>query len=156
MDRALIDRYAAGADAPAQAMGGLTRAELHAAPVANSWSIQHILVHLMDSDLIGTDRMKRIIAEQNPLIIAFDESAFAQRLRYDKLDAQTAAEVFRLNRRLMVDILRDLADEDFERPGIHSQNGRVTLGGLVRGYSDHLEHHLGILREKRRLLGKPL
>jgi uncharacterized damage-inducible protein DinB len=156
MDKAVIERYAAGAGVPADALRGLSREDLLATPVPGAWSIQQIVLHLMDSDLIGADRMKRIIAEDNPTLIGFDQTAFAAHLHYDKLDPEIAADIFRQNRQLMAVILRHLPDSAFDRPGMHNERGRVTLGQLVELYAWHLSHHMGFLIHKRQLLGKPI
>jgi uncharacterized damage-inducible protein DinB len=152
----LVEQYAAGADSLSEAIAGLSREELLAYPVPGTWSIQQIVLHLMDSDLISSDRMKRVIAEENPTLIGYDETAFACGLYYEALDAGMAADVFAKNRWLTAEILRRVSEEAFDRFGTHSERGRVTLTQLVRGMVDHLEHHLKFLREKRRLLGKPL
>ena len=112
MNRDLIERYAAGASQPAEAIAGLSRDELNAFPVPGTWSIQQIVIHLMDSDLIGSDRMKRVAAEDRPpTLIGYDESAFACGLFYDQLDPRTACEVFQKNRQLTAEILRRLSDD---------------------------------------------
>jgi uncharacterized damage-inducible protein DinB len=156
MDRTLIDRYSAGASVPGEAIRGLTAAELNAFPVPGTWSVQQIVMHLLDSDLIASDRMKRVIAEDMPTLLAYDETAFAKRLPYDKLDPTQACELFRLNRLFTAAILRLLPEETFERAGMHTERGRETLAHLVQDYSEHLDHHMKFLREKRKLLGKPL
>ncbi|MGD9647117.1 MAG: DinB family protein [Pirellulales bacterium] len=153
----LVDRYCLGAKQPATAIAGLTDAELDAHPVPGTWSIRQIVLHLMDSDLIAADRMKRVIAESRPpLLIGFDETAFAGRLFYDQLDAAVACEVFRLNRQLTGEILRRLDDAAFARTGEHNEAGTLSLEKLLDTYVNHLAHHLKFVREKRRLLGKPL
>jgi hypothetical protein len=154
MDRSLIERYIAGASVPGEAIRGLTAAELNAFPIPGTWSIQQIIIHLMDSDLIGSDRMKRVAAENMPQLIGYDETAFAKNLHYEKLDPAQACEVFRLNRLLTATVLRHLHDTAFERAGMHSERGRETLAELVESYADHLDHHMKFLREKRSLLGK--
>jgi hypothetical protein len=53
-------------------------------------------------------------------------------------------------------ILRNLPDEAYERIGTHNERGKLTLGEMVTMYVQHVEHHLGFLRHKRQLLGKPL
>ena len=121
-----------------------------------TWSIREIVLHLMDSDLIASERMKRIIALENPTILAYDEAAFAQRLGYNDSDAAVAAEIFATNRRLTADLLRRQPDAAYARAGTHSERGRVTLAELVPMYIEHLEHHLKFVRQKRELLGKPL
>jgi hypothetical protein len=158
MDRTLIDRFDADADVPARAIEGLTREDLHASPPSNAgkWSIQQLIVHLMDSHVTAAWRMRRIIAEDNPLITAYDESAFVQRLGYEHTDTKAAAEIFRLTQRLTANLLRRLPDAAFARSGIHTERGKVTLGELVPDYINHLEHHMKFLRAKRTALGKPL
>jgi hypothetical protein len=154
MDRNWIDRYAAGARLLAKSIEGLSRADLLAAPVPGKWSTQQVIIHLMDSDLVGSERMKRVIAMERPLLLGYDETAFARSLFYDQLDAAAACDVFAKNRELMAVILRALPDEAFARRGVHSENGLETLEDLLRGYVEHLEHHLRFIEEKRRAMGK--
>lgn len=156
MNRDLIDRYLADADTPKKAIAGLTVADLNAFPIPGTWSIQQIIIHLQDSDLIASDRMKRIIAEENPSILGYDETAFTQKLFVEKQDVGIATELFRLNRIQTATILKLLPDAAFERVGMHSERGRESLAELLKIYVDHLEGHMKHLREKRRLLGKPL
>jgi hypothetical protein len=156
MDRSLIEKYAAGADVPARGISGLTREEMNSFPVPNTWSIQQIIIHLMDSDLIGGDRMKRVIAEDNPLIISYNETRFAERLMYERVDPEAACDLFARHRRLTGDLLRALPEETFERTGVHNEKGKLTLAQFVKIYVEHLDHHMKFLYAKRRALGKPL
>lgn len=150
------ERFAAGANTLVDAVAGLTSAELLAKPIAGTWSIQQIVIHLWDADMVAADRMKRIIAEEIPLLVNFDENAWVTRLDYEAGDAQRAAELFRLNRLDLAAILRRQSDETFARVGIHTHAGKKTLLDLVKGYADHLDGHMTHLRRKRDLLGKPL
>ena len=156
MDRQLIERYAGGSRVLHEAIEGLGIGDLVAYPVPGTWSIQQIVFHLSDSDLIGSDRMKRIIAEDRPQLIGYDETAFSQRLFYHELNIWWACDLFEKNRLLMAEILRRLPDEAFRRIGLHSERGEVTLADMVRTYVDHLERHLGFIRRKREMLGRPL
>jgi hypothetical protein len=157
MDRVLIDEidlYAGQEGDLANAIAGLAREDLLAVPVPNTWSIQQIILHLVDSDLILADRMKRVIAEENPLLIGFDESKFAAQLRYDLMDANLACEVFKGNRRLMSVLLKHIPDTVFQRTGVHNERGKVTLLDLMKNATRHVVHHLKFVHEKRKLLGK--
>jgi hypothetical protein len=156
MKRDLIERYAAGASRPRGAIAGLSREQLNAFPVPGTWSIQQIVLHLMDSDLIGSDRMKRVAAEEQPTLIGYDETAFSQKLFYGELDPELACDIFEKNRLLTAEILRRLDDAAFQRTGNHNERGRVSLAELLETYVDHLEHHLKFIHEKRRLLADPL
>ena len=85
MDRTLIDRYEADGDLPAKAIAGLTRDELLAHPIPGTWSVQEVVMHLMDSDLVGSDRMKRVIAEPGSTLLAYDENRWVKHLGYELL-----------------------------------------------------------------------
>lgn len=156
MSRELIEQYAAGASKLRPAIAGLNAQQLNAFPVPGTWSIQQIVLHMMDSDLIGADRMKRVAAEDKPpTLIGYDETAFARGLFYDQLDPQMACDVFEKNRLLTAEILRRLPEKTFRRTGMHNEHGQMTLGELVANYVEHLEHHLKFVREKQHLLGAP-
>ncbi|MBC7835362.1 MAG: DinB family protein [Phycisphaerales bacterium] len=148
----LIDRYEASAGLPAAGIRGLSTGQLLGIPVPGGWSIQQIVMHLADSDPIGSYRMKRVIAHENPKIDAYDESAFARRLGYDHQDLRTASEHFRLNRVLTAAMLRTLAADAWERAGVHEERGRLTLRQLVEIYTEHAEHHMRFLDRKREMV----
>ncbi|HVT82815.1 MAG TPA: DinB family protein [Phycisphaerae bacterium] len=156
MDRKLIEQYAAGAGQLGAAIQGLSREDFLKTPVPGTWSIQQIVLHMMDSDLIASDRMKRIIAEDNPTIIGYNETAFSQKLFYEKLDPFAAADIFKRNRDMTAIILRSIPAEAFARTGVHNERGKVTLEEILSIYVKHLDHHLGFVRHKRQLLGKSL
>ena len=151
-DREAVDRYAQGAGVPGEAIEGLTADQLNAFPVPGTWSIQQIVVHLMDTDLIAAYRMKRIVAEDRPALDLYDEVAFSKRLHYERLDAARVCEVFRLNRLNVADMLRAVPAAAFAREAIHQENGAMTLGLFLRLYVHHLDHHMRFLREKRSLV----
>ena len=156
IDQTLIDQFEKGGEKLRRAVAGLTREDLLAFPVPGTWSIQQIVIHLADSELVGIDRMKRVIAEENPLLIGYDETKFSQRLRYEDQSAETAVTLVDLTRREFSKVLRKLPAEAFARTGVHNEVGKVTLAELVQKYVKHLDHHLKFITEKRAKLGKAI
>jgi hypothetical protein len=156
MDRNKVEIYAQGGDALVKAFEGLTEAQLHLTPMDNSWTLHQNAIHMMDSDLIGSDRMKRIACMPNPLLCGYDESAFNSLPGVSKLNAMDACEVFRLNRQMTAVVLRALPDETFARTGIHTESGKLTLEQMLDKYIEHLRHHLVIISRKRKMTGKPV
>lgn len=152
-DAQAIDRYVAGAGVPAKAIAGLTRQQLNSFPIPGTWSIQQIIVHLLDSDLMASVRMKRTIAEDRPTLEVYDETAFSKRLGYDRLSAEAAAELFRTHRLFTAEMLRNAPNEAFARVAFHPEIGEITLGQIVRIYAHHVDHHLAFILKKRKLLG---
>jgi uncharacterized damage-inducible protein DinB len=155
MDEDVLHRYGRGAELIRHAVAGLSRNEMLAHPVPGTWSIQQIVVHLLESDLIATHRMKRVIAEDNPSLTAYDESRFAKVLFYDAEPIDEILTMFALNRAQMLRILRRLPDAAFRRIGTHNQRGELTLTQMVQDYVDHVDHHLQFVFKKRVLLHNP-
>jgi hypothetical protein len=54
---------------------------------------------------------------------------------------------------MTTEILRRLPQSALARMGVHSQRGPMSLKDLLETYTDHLDHHLKFLYEKRQLLG---
>src|SRR5215469_10944071 len=104
MDAKIIDAFETGGGKLRTAITGLTQKDLLWVPPPGAgigrWSIQQVVLHLMDDELIWTARMKTMIAEDNPQILGFDESKFAANLKPEEQDAQTAVEIVELNRGL--------------------------------------------------------
>jgi len=151
-----IQNYLVGVESLKKAVAGLSPEQVKARPVPGKWSTLEVVCHLADFEPILADRMKRVIAEDNPPLIGFSETKYAARLHYDAQDAVIAADIFAKNRRLMSSLLTHLPESDFQRTGIHNERGKLTLTDLVKNAADHLLHHLKFIHEKRRLLGKPL
>ncbi|AMV38664.1 DinB family protein [Planctomyces sp. SH-PL62] len=149
----LIDRYALGPAILEYAVYGLSDEHLRARPGPGAWSIAELVAHLADSDVVASDRMKRVLAEPEPVLLAYDENAWNDRLRMQEAPVDLAVALFAANRRWTARILRDAAEADFARAGVHSEKGRTTLAELVVSYVGHIDHHLKYLYAKRANLG---
>jgi hypothetical protein len=155
MDMSLIDQFEAGGPKLRRATAGLSPTELTARPGPGKWSILELVVHVVDSDAIAIDRMKRILIEDNPPLLYADESAYIERLFPHEQSLDDAVTLFEVGRRQHARLLRKLPAEAFERYGTHNRKGRMTVGGMVRDYIDHLDYHLGFLHAKRERMNNP-
>ena len=159
-DRSIIDQYEAGGEKLSLAIRGLTREDLLCAPPADAgvgrWSVQQVVVHTMDSELVSIDRLKRMIAEDAPSLLGYDENKFVASLFYDEQSAEDAAQIIALARRNFSRVLRKLPDAAFDRPGTHSERGRMTVGSYLREVVSHLEHHAKFIHAKRAHWGKEM
>ena len=147
-----IASYEAGASKMRVACSGLSESQVNTRIAPGTWSVQEVMTHLLDSDLASTHRMRRIVAEQNPLLVAYDEDAFIARLPSDRNDLREVLDLFEANRRFTARWLRTLAPADFERTAVHTQRGRITLLEIVEIYANHVDHHLKFVDGKRAAL----
>ncbi len=149
MDRRKIELYAAGGAELVKAYGGLSNTHLHAKQPDGSWTLHQIAIHMLDSDLIGSDRMKRIACMELPLLCGYDETAFSNLPGSNQLNPFLACDLFQKNRDMTATILHALPDVAFQRVGIHTESGKVSLAEMIDKYIDHLRHHLLFIAKKR-------
>ena len=149
----ILDRFADGGLILVQAASNLSLAHATARPGPGDWSLAELVAHLVDSDLVMADRIKRVIAEENPTLQAFPENAWLDRLKSAQMPVGDAAALFAANRKWVARILQHLDDSAFARVGNHSELGRQTLAEIVVKAVHHLDHHLKFLYAKRANLG---
>jgi len=147
-----ISLYAAGSTILRKAVEGVAQQKLNIRIAPGTWSIQEIVVHMIDSDLAATHRMRRIAAEEMPLLVSYDEDAFIAQLAAENTDIAEALDLFDANRTFTARWLRTLESAAFSRSGIHTQRGKVTLGEILAIYTHHLEHHMVFIDGKRKAL----
>src|SRR5205807_6659691 len=82
--RTLIDRYRLGINEVDDAVRGAPAEDLDRRPAPGEWSAREVAHHLADSETMSTIRLRRLIAEDEPIIQAYDEAEFARRLHYDR------------------------------------------------------------------------
>ena len=155
----LEEGYAGGGERLTDAIRGWGNADLRRMPPAvadasgdpgiGKWSVHQIIIHLQDAEFGFADRIRRVIAMDEPALLKWDEGAFSGRLHYEDQAVVDAIELIRLTRRQLTRVLRKLPDSDFERIGIHSERGPQKLSAII-GFADwHLSHHLEFVEKKR-------
>ena len=149
----LIDEYLAGPVAVRKAIAGMSAEQLRTRPVAGKWSTLEVVCHLADFDPILADRMKRVIAEERPLLVGADENHFAAALAYHDRDVEEELTILDKTRSQLARILRKLPPEALQRVGVHNERGPRTLEQLLTGTISHIPHHLQFVNEKRKAMG---
>src|SRR3954470_7203185 len=111
----LIEQYLEGPHQLRRAVLGMLPEQLTARPIEGKWSTLEVVAHLADFDPIIADRMKRVIAEDNPSLIGADENRFAAALGYHDREVQEELTIIEATRSQMAKILRKLPDSALER-----------------------------------------
>jgi hypothetical protein len=150
---ATINAFEAQHDTLRKWLAGLSDQQVDSRPVPNTWTPRQLIVHMLDSDLAAGHRMRRIAAEDKPLLIAYDETALASVGALGAGDLRIVADLFSAHRRWCAAWLRSLEPERFDRVGIHNQRGKVTLAEMVSIYVQHVKGHEPFMMAKRAALG---
>jgi DinB superfamily len=144
----LLDRYRSGYAAIAAAIAGISGSQLDHTPGPGEWSPRMVVHHLADSEATAFIRLRRLIAEDEPQIVGYDEAEFARRLHYDRpLEASLA--VVQAVREASLELLTSLTPDEWARTGTHSESGRYSVDEWLRIYAGHPHDHAGQIRTAR-------
>ena len=138
----LIDDYLAGPQLLRQAVARMFPEQFVARPIPGKWSTLEVVCHLADFEIVYADRIKRVIAENEPTLFGGNPDDFAARLAYHQRNPEDELLLIELIRKQVARILRTLRPEDFQRRGIHSESGPLTLETLVKRITGHIPHHV--------------
>jgi hypothetical protein len=149
-DRAtLLERFASGADDVADAVAGATDDDLDRRPPSGEWTARQIVHHVADSESMAYIRLRRLIAEDEPVIHGYDEPEWARRLHYDR-PIESSLAVAQAVRAASLDLLQSLTDEEWERTGTHSESGAYSVDRWLSIYAEHSHEHADQIRRARR------
>lgn len=144
--RTLIDRYRHGPAAVREALGEAPLdADLDRAAPDGGWSARRVVHHLADSETTSYIRLRRLLAETEPVIAPYDEEEFARVLHYDRPIAASLA-VLDAVRAASAELLERLSASDFARAGTHPDHGRYSVDDWLEIYADHAEQHAAQIR----------
>ena len=146
---ALIERYRTGTAAVEAALAGITDEELDRPPAnARDWTARQVVHHLADSESMAYIRLRRLLAEDHPVIGAYDEPEWARRLHYDRPIGPSIA-VLAAVRAASHQLLESLTTDEWARTGTHSESGAYSVEGWLEIYAGHGHDHADQIRRAR-------
>ena len=121
----LVQQYKDGVAKVTEALTGATDAELDARPAPDKWTAREIVHHLADSEMTSAIRLRRLIAEDKPVIVGYDQEEFTRRLHYDR-PIEASMRAFAAARETTGELLDRLSEAEWAREGTHSESGHYT------------------------------
>jgi|GEM_PF-370359 hypothetical protein len=137
---ALIEQYKDGYRVVREAVDQLSEAELDQQPAEGGWTPRQIVHHLADSETTSAIRLRRLLAENQPVIQGYDEELFARKLHYDR-PIGASLELLRAVRAASAELLDWLTEEEWTREGTHSEQGSYSVEDWLRIYAAHAHDH---------------
>ena len=126
---------------------GLADDEIRLKNSAAEFSALEIICHLRDLELQGyTERIRRILAEADPVLADFDGARVAAESSYNSEQPGVALQAFQTARSENIKLLQALTGVDLEREGTLAGVGKITLKRLAELIREHDEGHLEDLR----------
>ncbi|HEV7810755.1 MAG TPA: DinB family protein [Candidatus Limnocylindrales bacterium] len=144
--RALMDRYRGGIEEFDAVVAELGDADLDQRPAEpDGWTPRQVIHHLADSESMAYIRLRRLIAEDDPVIVGYDEPEWARRLHYDRPTPSSLA-VVRAVRAASLELLESLREQEWSRTGTHTESGSYGVEGWLGIYASHPRDHAAQIR----------
>jgi uncharacterized damage-inducible protein DinB len=137
-------------------LADLDAGALNRRPAGSDWSIRDIIVHLVDTEIMRAGRFFSILAEDQPVILSFNEEQFKRRLHYLWRDPELSLSLFQQLRFALAEMLEQCDAAAWERTGIHEHHGPITLAELLRRGASHGQEHIAQVIAFREALGDPV
>jgi hypothetical protein len=157
-DLELVHRFRRGLEVLDPRLFELSDSQLDAAFLPEAgvgrWPVRVLLGHLADADLFFVQRMRRIVAEDRPVLEAWDEDAFIDAGLYGGPEGGGQhpvggyLAVIHTLRKWAGTWLLTLMPEQFERKGMHPQRGEQSVKTILAYATWHLEHHADFCNRK--------
>jgi hypothetical protein len=125
---------------------------LRTRPGAGKWTPNEVIGHLTDSEWVYGYRLRLILSQENPAILATDQDSWVARQRHNDREPSELVEMFRTMRRFNLAAWESLSGADFKRSGQHNERGREPLGMMLRMMAGHDLSHLEQIRRLLRAM----
>ena len=116
-------------------VSGLTDAQLTTHFQADEWTVAQNVHHLADSHMNSFIRIRLILTEERPTLKPYDQDLWA-----GLADAGTTALEESLS--ILDGLFESLDEADWQRSGLHPENGEVTITDMLRFYAAHGQGHI--------------
>jgi hypothetical protein len=154
----LVARYRIGVENFDRRLFELSEAQLDTAFLPDAgvgrWPVRVLLGHLVDADLAYSHRLRRAVAEDNPVVNPWDENAFIDAGLYKTGSVAGMVYVLHTLRRWTAEWLATLDAAQMQRKMLHAERGELTVQQVLVYATWHMEHHAEFLRKKiEKMLG---
>lgn len=144
----LIRRYAEGYGEVESALSGISEAELDN-PDAQGWTPRQVVHHLADSEMTSAMRLRKLVAEANPVIWGYDEELYSRTLAYDRRPIGPSLAALKAARETTLSILEHLSEEEWAKSGWHTESGPYSVERWLEIYAAHAHDHAEQIRKGR-------
>ena len=119
---------------------------LHHSPGEDEWSPATVVAHLADAELVYGVRIRTILTDDRPYIVAYDERAWVQRFAELEPDVKETLARWRAVRAANVRLLESLEEDEWRMSGMHAEMGEQSVAQIVERMAKHDADHLAQIR----------
>lgn len=149
--QALLERLGKQPRLLAEAIEGLTPAQLDFKPAPEKWSVREIVAHVYEAELVYSIRSRRTVVEDQPAYPDWDQEAAARQGDYQHTtDPHERLARFTAERQGNVSFWAGLSEAQWLRKGRHAAAGELSVWKLIsERLAGHAENHVGQINRNK-------
>src|SRR5512140_1930829 len=101
-----------------------TAGKLRKRPAPEKWSVNEIVAHLNDAEIVIGFRLRMILGAPGTPIAAYNQDSWVASGHYEKRDPRKSVAQFRAAREGNLVLLKSLTPEQWKHYGMHSERGQ--------------------------------
>ena len=111
-------------------------------PAPGEWSAIEVLGHMIDKMYHWANRVERVLNEDRPRLLAYDQDAEVRTHDYQNADPLALQKTLQQQCEQFALLVASLPSTAFVREGVHSENGVMTLRQCIQAPLNSVPEHL--------------
>ncbi|WP_127495289.1 DinB family protein [Paenibacillus glycanilyticus] len=112
-------------------------------PGPGKWSINEIVGHLLDSNIVNSYRIRKIISEPITPIVTFAHEGWVSQQLFNKTTVEEMLTAYEALTAYNATLLRKLNEEQWQRYGLKGEEP-ISIAHIVDSFiCNHVEKHMG-------------
>ena len=111
-------------------------------PAPGEWSAIEVLGHMIDKIYHSSNRVERVLNEERPLLLAYDQDAEVRTHDYQNADPLALQKALQQQCEQFALLVASIPSSALLREGVHSENGVMTLLQCIQAPLNSVPEHL--------------
>ena len=135
----------------AQAIKGVPDDKLRSRPAPDKWAVNELLAHFAEAEMGAFWRYRQMIERDGCPLPSYDQELWSDLGDYPSQAPSDSLQLFTLLRQANLRMFDRLTPEQWQRHGVHSERGEMTVRDLALQIAGHDLNHL---QQVRNILGQ--
>jgi hypothetical protein len=132
-----------------QSVEGISEQLITWKPGPDKWSIQEIIGHLMDSNIVNSYRIRKIISEPVTPIVTFAHEEWVNDQQFNETPLAEILDAYDALTRYNALLLKKLTEEQWQKYGMKVEE-QISIAHIIDKFiCNHVEKHLGQIERNK-------
>jgi hypothetical protein len=131
----------------AELIAAVPAEKLDQRPAPDKWSVAEILAHFSEAEIASSWRYRQMIEHNGAPLSSYDQELWETLGDYSSRDVHKSLQLFQLLREANLGMFDRLSPDQWQRHGMHTERGRMSVADLARLVAGHDVNHLEQIRK---------